>query len=157
MKEKNRSKKAFITSVVACVVSVVTALAVLLGIVNNAVTTKTLKGVDFERGSLDANGKYVESNENLVSMDMNTVDGLIIEINEDATVSYKLAFYNEDEEFVSMTESLTENFDTENIPAEAKYFKVVITPNQVDGENVKVNVLNQNKFVKQLKVTFARE
>ena len=158
MTKVQKSRSALIVSIVAAVLSAITSLALLIGIVNTGVTTKTLNSFDYKNGAIDTNGKVVESNLSAVSNKAQTVKDMSIEIDEDnAIITYKVAFYDEDGEFVSMTEQKTQDFDVNEIPEAASTFKVVITPNEVDGEAVKLNSINRAKYVNQLKVVFARE
>ena len=158
MTATKKSKIAMVMSCIAAGLAAITCLAATLGLANNANTTKSVNSFDFARGAIESTGKVVESNQNLVTKSAITVDGMAIEIDdENATISYKVAFYDENDEFISMTEEQVENFDTDNVPANAKTFKVMITPNQVDGEPVKLNVFNQNKYLKQIKITYSRE
>ncbi len=151
------TKKSKIAMVMSCIAA---GLAAKVGLVGDAKTTKSVNAFEFTRGALDG-GKVIESNEHLVTKNDYTVDGLSIDIDEDsAIISYKVAFYDADGEFISITEEKVEDFDSEDIPEDvegAKTFKVVITPNQVDGEAVKLNAFNQYKYINQLKITYSRE
>ena len=82
------------------------------------------------------------------------VDGIEIKVNDNATITYKVAFYDEDKEFIEMSSALDEDFDIADLPEGAEYFKVVITPNQVDGEDVKITILNVAHYANMLKITY---
>ena len=136
-------------------------VATIVGIVvgsHVAVDTTDEVGIyDYSLGTIDATGKIVESKKSIYTDAMQTVEGLTIELDEEtANISYKVAFYNEDEEFISLTEAMTEDFDAANIPEGAAFFRVVITPNQVDGEDVIVTVFNSAKYAKQLDVSYSK-
>ena len=158
MTATKKSKIAMVMSCIAAGLAAITCLAATVGLVGDAKTTKSVNAFEYTRGAINESGKVIESNEHLVTKNDYTVDGMSIEIDEDsATISYKVAFYDADGEFISVTEEQVENFDVENIPETAKTFKVVITPNYVDGEAVKINALNQYKYINQLKITYSRE
>ena len=153
-----KSKTALILSIASAVVTVLTVIGLAIGIGNSQITTEKVTTSMYERGTITETGKIVESNESLILEDMKTVSSLKIELDEEtASITYKVAFYDEDEKFISLTDSMAEDFEIVNIPENAKYFRVVITPNQVDGETVKLNVFNIDKYAKQLTVSYDRE
>lgn len=124
-------------------------------------TTKVDNVFDYEIGKIDEAGDYVNSKLSIVSKDFNNVEGMSIEVLEKGNVTYKIVFYDEDKKFVSDTEALDFDVDEKTtvdevkiVPETAAYFKLEITPNLIDGENVKVNVFNMNKYVSMLKVIY---
>jgi len=122
---------------------------------SNLNTTKTVSAGAYDIGNIDATtGKYVASEKSIYMEEMQTVDGLTIEVEDDAQVTYKVAYYNEDKVFISMTDALAGDLDVETIPASAGYFRVIITPNAVDGEDVKLTVFNASSYAKQITVTY---
>ncbi len=158
MTATKRSKTSLVVSIVAMVVSVITVLGLLIGIGNSQITTSKVNSTNYKNGAITEAGKVIESNESAVLSKAQTVNGMSIEIDEEtATITYKVAFYDKDGNFISLTEEKTQDFDVNEIPQDASSFKVVITPNEVDGEAVKLNAFNRAKYVNQLKVTFARE
>lgn len=129
-------------------------ISVIVGL-SNLQPTKNVGNLDYSISSIDTTtGKVIDSNQNIVMKNLGNVDGMTITLDEDAQITYKVAFYDEDEEFVSITASQSADFDAENIPETAKYFRVVITPNQVDGENVTVTLLNMANYTSQVEITF---
>ena len=123
-------------------------------------TTKVDNVFDYEIGKIDEAGDFVESKLAIVTKDFNNVEGMSIEVLEKG-VTYKIVFYDEDKKFVSDTEALDFDVDEKTtvdevkiIPETAAYFKLEITPNLIDGENVKVNAFNMNKYVSMLKVIY---
>ena len=153
----NKNKKNMFFVVGAFILSLISCIAVIFGVTNDMTTAKEVSPVAYQLGNINEDGKVIESKESIILSDTITVDGLTIEINEDATVSYKVAFYNEDGEFISVTEAIETDFDATSIPESATSVRVIITPYQVDGEAVKLNTLNAYKYVKQIKVTYAKE
>ena len=81
-------------------------------------------------GLLDEEGKYEQGTKAIYLKDYYTVDGLTIEITEDATITYSIYFYDADKVFIadSAIEDLSLNYDGSQTPATAEYFRIMITP-----------------------------
>lgn len=155
MTATKKSKAALLISVATLVITLITALGLILGFTNAQQTTETVTPSMYARGAISATGKIVESNESLYLEDMQTVSSMKIELDEEtATISYKVVFYDKDGKFISMTESYKSDYDVKGVPETAEFFRVVITPNEVDGEAVKLNIFNTSKYAKQLTVSF---
>ncbi len=155
MTAKKKSKLKMGLSIVSVILSVITLIALVIGLNNITTSTKNVSKSDYAIGTISETGKIVESKQSAYMKDAETIDGLVIDIDEDtATITYKVAFYDEDGKFISMTESQETDFDTSNIPENADTFRVVITPYQVDGENVELNIFNMSKYTSQLDITF---
>lgn len=100
-------------------------------------TTVTEIGAEaYMIGTLDDEGAAEEGNASIVTRNAFTVDGLKVEIADDATVTYTLYFYGEDDTFLSKTDALTEDFDGSAIPENAETAKIVITPTDDDDSTV---------------------
>lgn len=113
--------------------------------------------LDYSIGTISSTtGKYVESNKSLYTKNLLKVEDMEIKVVEDATITYKVAFYDEDKDFVSMSDAQDDDFSSADIPEGAVYFRVVITPNQVDEEDVKITVLNLAKYSNMLKITYSK-
>ena len=122
-------------------------------------TTETLGRSDYSIAAVDAtSGKIVESKLSIVSKKLNTIDDLDIDLADDATISYKLFFYDEDEKILT-TKGTTGDLtgETFEVPEGAVYFRIMITPAQVDGEPVELSMWNVGKYIKQIEVTFAKD
>lgn len=157
MTATKKTKTALVVSITAIALSVITALSLLIGLGNSKVTTEKVSPSMYERGTITETGKIIDSNESLYLEEMQTVSSLKIEVDEETVnVTYKVAFYDEDEEFITLTEDKAEDFEILDVPETAKYFRVVITPNEVDGEAVKLNIFNHDKYAKQLTITYDR-
>lgn len=154
MTEKSKSKLKMALSIISVILSIITIVALFVGL-GKLADTKTLSNSDYSIGTINESGKIVESKQSAYSKDTYSVDGMSIELDEEtATITYKVAFYDKDGKFVSMTDTLDADFNTANIPETAETFRVVITPLAVDGEPVELNIFNVGKYVSQLKVTF---
>ena len=158
MTATKRSKASLVVSIVAVLLSVLTVLGLAIGIGNSKITSTKVKGFDYKNGAINESGKVIESNESAVLKSTKTVKDMSIELDEEtATITYKVAFYDEEGNFLSMTEEQNGDFDVTAVPENASTFNVMITPNDVDGDAVKLDVFNRGKYVKQLTISFARE
>lgn len=72
--------------------------------------------------TLDENGEEVEGDTAIVTRDMFTTDGLKVELSDEASVTYRLFFYDGEGNFISATGDLSADFDGE-IPENAAYAK----------------------------------
>ena len=141
--------------VLSFVLSLITTIAVCFGISNATKTTQSVSKSEFVLGSVDESGKVIESKKSIVMENAKNVDGLTIDIDEEnATITYRVVFYGEDGEYLSTTESLETDYDATSTPETAETFRVVITPYQVDGEDVKIGYFTINKYAKQLDITY---
>lgn len=121
---------------------------------NNNETSKTLTTFNYEIGAIDTTtGSEIDSQQSIRQKSLANVDGMKIEVAEDSQVTYKVLFYDEEETFVSATSSLSGDF-AEEVPETAEYFKIVITPNEVDGEPVTVSVFNCDRYSQMLTVSY---
>lgn len=113
--------------------------------------TKEINGsvFNYSIGLLDEEGAYEQGTSSIYLKDYYSVDGLVIKLEEDATVTYKLCFYDEDKEFIEQTDSLSGNYDSSAIPETAEYFRVMITPTN-DSE---VSFFEIDDYAKMLTVT----
>lgn len=153
---KKKSKILLWITIISFVMSVIMFGAFIVGLArpsdNN---TDTVGTFDYSLGTVDETGKLVESKKSIVQKEMQTVSGMKIELDEEAaTVTYKVSFYDEDKNYISTTEALDEDYNAELTPENASYFRVIITPYQVDGEDVEISVWSINKYAKQLEVSY---
>lgn len=150
--KKNKLK--WILTIVSFILSIATLVSVVVGI-NKMTDTKHLNKTDYSIGTISNTGKIVESKQSAYMKNAETVDGLVIDIDEEtATITYKVAFYDEDGDFISMTSPLETDFETANIPENADTFRIVITPYPVDNENVELTIFNVGGYLSQLDVSF---
>lgn len=156
LNEKKKGKLKLGLSIVSIVLSIITLVAVCVGL-GNLADNKTLGNNDYAIGTINATGKVVESKQSAYTKNTYATDGMVIELNEEtATITYKVAFYDKDGKFVSMTEALDKDFETTTIPETATTFRVVVTPLAVDGNAVELNIFNVGKYTSQLKVTIKK-
>ena len=155
MTERKKNKANWIMTITALVLGVVALVGACFGLTRNDTTANVTTSM-YAVGNINESGKIVESRQSMYMEEMQTTDGYAIELDQEtANVTYKVAFYDVDKNFISMTESQDADFDTEtNTPETAKYFRVVITPNAVDGEAVELNIFNMHKYAKQISVSY---
>ena len=156
MTAAKRSKAKWIITIVSFVMSIIMFSAFIFGIFTKpGETTENVGTSDYGFGNIDDAGKVVQSYKAMYMKDMQTVTGLDIEVNDETSVlTYKVVFYDEEKAYVSATETLSDDFDATSIPENAKYFRVVIIPNQIDGEDVILNIFNVSNYAKKLAVSY---
>ena len=117
---------------------------------NGSIKTKEIGSSAYAVGTLNTTtGKYEENASSIYTKDFITVDGLTVKVKENANVSYKLFFYNKDQEFISATEKLTADMNSTSVVSNAKYFKIVITPNA----DPKLSFFDVAKYAERVSVT----
>lgn len=79
-------------------------------------------------GLIDEEGKELQGTTSIRTKKFHSVDGLECDIVEKATITYKVFFYDEDKNFISVTSSLATDSDNSIVPETAKFFKLEISP-----------------------------
>ena len=149
-KKMKKGKK--IAIIAASALAVVMGAGVVAGIVND--DRKDVGGLfSYEIGTLNEQGKETKGDTSAIRMTKyHDVEGLNVELEKGATVSYEIFFYDEDKAFLTSLPQ-TDDFDIDlELPeaaANAEYFKIVITPN-ADAEVSKSEIA---KYESQLEVT----
>ena len=151
---KREKRKVFLIAI-SIILSIVTFIATMIGL-NNLATTEKLNRADYSIGTISETGSIIDSKKSAYTKDMYNAEEIKITLDENAQITYRVVFYDEDENFVSTTENLTEDYNVATTPENAKYFRVVITPNQVDEEDVKLNIFNVNKYTSMLEVEYKK-
>ena len=90
-------------------------------------TYTTLSATDYQVGALDETGAFMKNPGTFVSKDFYDVDGLTVKVDEGSELSYKIYFYDAEENFISATNSFGVTYNG-TIPADAELFKIVINP-----------------------------
>lgn len=123
---KKRMSATNIKLIVSFVLIAILSIAVVFAFVkiDRNEKTKTLGANSFTYaiGILDSEGDYEQGTTSIYTKDYHSVDGLTIEVKDDATVTYKVFFYDENQDFINMSSDLSE------VPDNAEYFRVMITP-----------------------------
>lgn len=142
-----------------CIFGAITLLAVgFIGLAVNAFQnepTRTLNSTHYAVGTIDGTtGENQDSNLSFRMKDMQTTDGLVIDVKENAKVTYNIYFYNADKEFVEVQQDLAVDISENDVASDYEYFRITITPNQVDEEDVVCTLLNKTAYTNQISVSF---
>lgn len=146
-KKTDMMKWIIISIVVIALIASVIALFIKL---DRQTTTTVIGGEAYSIGTLDEEGKYKEDITSIYLRNAVSVDGLKVEVKENAEVVYKLYFFDADNKFLSSTEASDTDFNG-TIPNTAKTVKVVITPTA--DEDGKVSVTEVIDYANRIIVT----
>ncbi len=140
--------------VTVVLIAIIGALATFGIKLSRQTTTTTIGGERYEIGCLSEVGAETDDDTSIRLRNTITCDGLTVEIDEDAKVTYKLFFYDEKGDFLSATEELSTDFDTSSVPEGAESVKVQITPTA--DEDGKVTISEVLGYANQITVTVNR-
>ena len=115
-------------------------------------TTKEINPV-YAIGGLTEQGQYLETKESIYTKDAFKCQGLDVEIAFDNNISYRIFFYDSENDLIGKTSFLTNNYDETTTPFNASTARVVITPK--DDSNV--SWYEKNGYAKQLTITVNKE
>lgn len=117
-------------------------------------TTVTEIGAEaYTIATLDDSGEQTDGDTSIVTRNAFTTDGLKVEFEDGAEVTYALYFYDMDGTFISKTDALSADYDGE-IPEGAEYARAVITPTN-DGDG-KVTLTEVIGYANSLTITVNR-
>lgn len=119
---------------------------------NRAVTTKEVPTSAFAIGTINDAGKIEEGDGSIYQKKILKVDGLKIDLEKKADVTYQIYYYDEDKAFLSASAEMDSDFDGVAVPESAKYFRVVISP--TEDEDGKVSLLEVAKYAKQVTISY---
>ena len=130
MKFKTNKSKKTILSIVLIVLSCILVFGLVFGLAKTVgdKDTKTIHP-SFSVGSLTADGKFQESENQIYTKKAFECTGLNVALDFDAEITYQIFFYNYDGTFNSATESLSAHY-TDGSPLFATHARIVITPNE---------------------------
>lgn len=152
--KKDRLKKWLIIGAVALLAVMLVSVFVKLGGLEK---TKNVGFTNYAIGDVSVeDGKILESKQHIYTKGHLKTQDIEITLDEDATITYKVYFYDEDKEFISATNALNADYTANSTPEGAKYCRVVITPAQVDGEAVTVTAFNMAKYTSQVKIVVTK-
>ena len=150
---KKRMNATNIKLIVSFVLIAMLSLAVVFAFVkiDKNEKTKTLGANSFTYaiGILDSEGNYEQGTTSIYTKDYHSVDGLTVELKDDATVTYKVFFYDENEDFVGVASDLSGISDIVENANSVEYFRVMITPTN-DAE---VSFFEIDDYAGQLTIT----
>ena len=136
------------------VIGLIGAVITLFVMVDRQTTVTEIGAEAYIIGTLDDEGAKADGDTSIVTRNAVTTDGLKVEIADDADVTYTIYFYGSEDEFISKTDALTEDFDGSAIPENAETAKIVITPTA--DEDGKVDLTEVIGYAGQVTVTVNR-
>lgn len=157
---RNYSRKSKIKTIIAVILTVASVIGAVAGIAALVNKNKTEDGLTkvnagYEIGALSATGDYEESEGSLYTKEAFECEGGVkVELDFDATVKYKVFFYNDNDAFISASEELDKTATTE-APEGATHARVMVTPiwdADVDTEDQVIKWYNKGTYTKQLTV-----
>jgi len=114
-------------------------------------TDKKISSNSFSWGSIDSEGKFVESKASICTYEMFECQGLKVNSKFDAVSTYSIYFYDSDGKYLQCERNIDGKFDGD-VPELAKYARISIdSPDGKDIKRLKINNL-ANKF----KITVSR-
>ncbi|MBQ8284394.1 MAG: hypothetical protein IJX75_04805 [Clostridia bacterium] len=154
---KGKTKKIF--KWVGIGLATVLAVGVVAGIATSAAKkteTKTLTAGDYVRYALDQDSGEIDAGGRgwLTTDKYHYLEGIKIDVVEDANITYALYYYTEDYKFMWYEEFDEEYDETETdfmLAQGAKYVRVTICP--LDDADQKINVLEKLEYASRLEVT----
>lgn len=141
----------------AAIIATVVGVALTGGLVANfaldesRVPTKTFGSSAYQVAALSSTGTLDKEDNTKIVSSFGNVDGMEISYGEGATIEYRLGWYDEDNKYLSATETMTGDWAGE-APEDAVKFRVEITP--VGDEDGEVSVFELPGYVSQIEVTF---
>lgn len=115
-------------------------------------TTKEINPT-YAIGGLTEQGAYLETEESIYTEDAFECQGLDIELDFKSNVSYRVFFYDGENDFVSATSKLTKNYDETTTPERVKTARIVITPN----DDTEIKWYEKSGYANQLTITVNKE
>lgn len=129
------------------------AVAGIGALANKAEETTKIINPSYAVGGLTEQGQYLETKESIYTKDAFACQGLDIEIDFDNNISYRIFFYDADNDFLTSTGKLQENYDETTTPIEARYARVVITPDDDD----KISWFEKSGYANQIEISVNKE
>lgn len=150
-----KSKKTW-KSILIIGLAIITLIGAVIGITalfrkSEEKTTKEINPT-YAIGGLNEDGTYLETKESIYTKDAFECKGLNVKLAFDNNISYRIFFYDFDDNFVSSTGKLTTNY-SEDIDLFVKSARIVITPN----EDSKISWYEKSGYAKQLTISVDKE
>ena len=127
-----------------------------IGLLANLVVNKKENVIHptFEVGGLDADGKYVRTDDTLFTPDAIEYNDLNIKLDIKSNVKYQLYFYNENDKLIEKTDVLTKGFE-DNSKYGPKRVRILIIPEwdeNVKEKDRKVSFFDKGKYIDDLTI-----
>ena len=95
----------------------------------------------WERGAIADDGKVNNDKNSIHTKDLFECRGLEITPSLESGVTYVVAFYDDNENFLVKTDARSDKFTSSNVPLFAKYARVEINAGFEDGEKVEISLV----------------
>ena len=135
------------------VIGLIGAVITLFVMLDRQTTVTEIGAEAYTIAALDDSGEETDGDTSIVTRNAFTTDGLKVEFEDGAEVTYALYFYDMDGAFISKTDALSADYDGE-IPEGAEYARAVITPTN-DGDG-KVTLTEVIGYANSLTITVNR-
>ena len=134
-------------------IGVIGAVITLFVMLDRQTTVTEIGPEAYTIATLDENGVQTEGDTSIVTRDMFAANGLKVELEDEASITYQLFFYDGEGNFISATGDLYADFDGE-IPENAAYAKCEVTPTA--DEDGKVDLTEVLGYAGQVTITVNR-
>lgn len=114
--------------------------------------TKTLKSSNYSIATVTDEGELDKAKKTSLVSNYVKAKDLDIDITENATVTYKVHYYNADKEYLSSTDILAVDYVESELVEGTKYVRVEITPT----EDNYISVFEKSEYASQITVTVER-
>ena len=129
------------------------AIAGVSALVKESEETTKIINPTYAVGGLTENGAYLETEGSLYTENAFECQGLDIELDFKSNISYRVFFYDNENDFLSSTPKLTANYDEDTTPLFARFARVVITPN----EDEEIKWYEKSGYANQLTISVDKE
>lgn len=148
-----RKTKSTLTKVIAIILGVAL-LGGCVSLISNFANKNYVEvNPTYKIGSLNSEGGYVEDEGSMYSEHFEC-RGIKITPTFDSKVKYRVAFYEEDGTFISMTTEATKKTQPE-VPENAMYARVLITPK--DDEDGKISILEKFDYANDITISVLKD
>lgn len=120
--------KLIIFVVTAVIIGLTVWIAILGARVNKLDKTDELSASDWEKGLIAVDGGDVRGTIAIRTEDFVPINGLNVDLRDNAGIVYQIFFYDENKVFISCTEELAVDFDKSTMPELAEYARFMIKP-----------------------------
>lgn len=114
---------------VALVMIVMTIVLCIFGAkINKLDKTDELSAGDWEKGLIAVDGGEVRGTIAIRTKDFVPINGLNVDLRDNAGITYQIFWYDENKVFLSCTEELVVDYDLAGMPELAEYARIMIKP-----------------------------
>lgn len=150
MARYNKGKAKNVAIVVLSTLLVVSSGALTINLLKD--DTKTLKSTSYTIAAVNSEGEVDKDKNTALVTGFVKADDMEIEISENATVTYKVHYYNADKEYLSSSTTFATDYVEGELVEGTKYARVEITPT----EDNYISIWEKSEYVSQVTVTVER-